>query len=387
MAYVATVLSGAVGEKSNNKPAPNKPEDVKKVQRLLGKCYGLLGPVFKDGVCDAPMKARIAEFQQLWGGAPDSTIDPIGQTLKRLDRLANPLILNPITQERVVNGGYKISYKTCNEGPLPGPGKGYTLHLCFSDERNSIDVSNRPASDLLNADNLVEVLKIFEKLGCWATPVACRLQLKWKGTTVSTSDPQMLEAPVQPHNGKMLPLDEVNNGAKLTYQGNPDAKQFWGRMFAEVPGYDKLVFIYAGKFETKNEFRGFDCITYAGTTCAGSTMHMGTSEDMATHLGATSIDYTRKIKDPKSGKEVATTVKLDSAEPAVVKEFFAGPSTGYYLMWSGGHVVIVADGFVHEFKYSAPSGYTCTPVLVWLAPYEKSKLTVRKLPGKPARAV
>jgi hypothetical protein len=93
------------------------------------------------------------------------------------------------------------------------------------------------------------------------------------------------------------------------------------------------------------------------------------------------------VKDPKTGKETAATVKLEQADPAHVKEFFAGPSAGYYLMWSGGHIVIVADGEVHEFKASAPSGYATTAVTKWLEPYKTKKLTVRKLPSKPARAV
>jgi hypothetical protein len=80
-------------------------------------------------------------------------------------------------------------------------------------------------------------------------------------------------------------------------------------------------------------------------------------------------------------------VKLELADPEYVKEFFAGPSAGYYLMWSGGHIVLVADGQVNEFKASTPSGYTCTAVAQWLEPYKTKKLTVRKLPGKPARAV
>jgi hypothetical protein len=48
--------------------------------------------------------------------------------------------------------------------------------------------------------------------------------------------------------------------------------------------------------------------------------------------------------------------------------------------------VLVANGEVHEFKASAPSGYACTPVLEWLEPYKTKKLTVRRLPKKPLHA-
>lgn len=387
MAYVPTLLSGAVGEKSSAAVAPNKPEDVRKVQALLRKATGLLAPLLKDGVYDTPMKNAIADFQKLWGGTADSRIDPGGLTLKRLDRLANPLVLQPITKGRVAKGGYLVPYTTCDGGSLPATGKGYTLHLCFRDEHHSVDVTGRPSSDLLNENNLGAVLTILEKFACWAAPVQCRLQLRWKGTPVSISDPQTFVAPVKPHNGKMLPLDETTNGEKLTYQGDPKAKVFRGRMFAQVAGYDKFVFIYAGLFETDPNFRGFDCITYAGTTCGALTSHMADSNDLATSLATTTIDHVRKITDPKTGKESSATVKLELADPAHVKEFFAGPSAGYYLMWSGGHIVIVADGEVHEFKASAPAGYNCKPVAQRLEPFETQKLTVRKLPGRPPRAV
>jgi hypothetical protein len=46
MGYVQTVLSGAVGDKYIGKPAPNKAEDVAKVQALLKKVFGARAPVF-----------------------------------------------------------------------------------------------------------------------------------------------------------------------------------------------------------------------------------------------------------------------------------------------------------------------------------------------------
>jgi hypothetical protein len=184
----------------------------------------------------------------------------------------------------------------------------------------------------------------------------------------------------------MLPLDETNNGAKLTYQGDPDAKDFHGRMFAQVAGYQKFPFIWAGEFETDPQFRGFDCITYAGTACGASNSHMAESDDLATSLGASEVEHVHKARDPKTGKDTIQKIKLEAADPAYVKEFFAGTPAGYYLMWSSGHIVIVADGEVHEFKASAPSGYARTAVAQWLEPYKTKKLTVRKLPNKPARA-
>ncbi len=387
MACQSTTITAAVGDKSMGKPAPNKVDDVKKIQALLRKAYGSSVPTLTEGVCDAAMKNAIAEFQKMWGGQPDSTVDPHGQTLKRLNRMANPPVLKPITMGTVANGGYIIAFATCDAGPLPPAGKGYTVHLYFANESNIIDVTGRPSHDLLSADNLGAVLKIFEKLDCWATPVQCRIQLRYNGTTVSVSEAQILTAPVRPHNGRMLPLDEESNGPKLTYQGDPEAGDFHGRMFAQVAGYDKYVFIWAGKFETNSANRGFDCITYAGTTCGASNSHMADSADLAASLNASVVEHTRTVKDPKTGKDVSVKVQLDAADPDYVKEFFAATTTGYFLLYSGGHIVIVADGFVYEFKASAPAGYNRTEVAKWLEPYKTKKLTVRRLPGKPARAV
>jgi hypothetical protein len=386
MGYVQTVLSGAVGDKYIGKPAPNKAEDVAKVQALLKKVFGARAPVFKDGVCDDTLKSAIADFQKIWSPTTDGTIAPNGQTLKRLDRLANPLVLKPITLGAVKKGGYIISYETCDGGPLPPAGKGYSLHLGFITEANTIDVTGRSANDLLGIDNLGQVLTVFEKLVCWSSAVQCRLYLKYERGTITTSGTQILSAPVRPHNGKMIPLDEVNNGSKLTYQGDPDAKDFHGRMFGEVPGYDKYVFLWAGKFETNNSFRGFDCITYVGTACGASNFHMADSEDLANSLGATTIEHIHKTKDPKTGEDTTVKVKLESADPAYVKEFFEATPTGYFLLWSIGHIVIVVDGEVHEFKASAPSGYSRRTIKTWLEPYKKMKLTVRRLSQKPARA-
>ena len=375
IAFVPVVISAPVGDKSMGKSAPNKPDDVRKIQALLKRVFGSTPP-FVDGVSDYNLKAAIAEFQKLWGVVPDSTVDPHRETLKRLNRLANPLVLNKIAMTKVAEGGYVISFRTCDGGTLPPAGNGYTQLLCFSDKTgrtDSIDVSNRPAHQLLSSDNLGNVLKIFERLGCWATEVQCRIQLRYRGAVISTSDPQPLHAPVQPHNGLLLPLDQVNNGPKLTYQGDAVKNHFHGRMFAQVPGYDKFAFVWAGAFETQNEFRGFDCITYVDTTCGAPNRSMKKSDELADSLSASRIEFRGK--------------PLEQADPAHVKDFFKGTPTGYYLIFSGGHIVLVADGKVHEFKASVPSGYSCKPVTDWLSHYKATKLTVRKLPQKPARAI
>jgi hypothetical protein len=103
----------------------------------LRKVLGPSAPVFKDGVYDASRKDAITDFQKLWGGQPDATVDKHGHTLQHLDRLANPLVLKLITLRKVANGGYLIAYVTCDGGSLPPAGKGYTLSLSFRDDQTS----------------------------------------------------------------------------------------------------------------------------------------------------------------------------------------------------------------------------------------------------------
>jgi hypothetical protein len=206
-----------------------------------------------------------------------------------LDRLAGTIELQLITLVKVSQGGYSIKARTADGGPLPPKGSDYTLHLIVQNDANSIDVTGNSLNHLMTKDKLGDLLNIVGKLSFWAVPVSCRVQLRYKGCVISTSAaPQIFIAPVQPHNGKLVPLDEENNGKALSYIGG-----LQGRMFAKVEGYSKCLFVYYvgpndGIPETKNEFRGFDCITYAGTACGGSNLHMHDSDDTAQGLGARS---------------------------------------------------------------------------------------------------
>ena len=222
----------------------------------------------------------------------------------------------------------------------------------------------------------------------WHQPMVVKLVLKYNDNIIFTSDTQTLSCPVRPHNGVLLPLDQTNNGERLTYQGNTESHppEFYGRMFEKVDGFNKYLFKYAGVFETDINKRGFDCITYAGTTCGASIFHMADAEDLANSLNATEVSFTKSVVDEKTKQTKQVNVKLTNAEPADVKLFFADNKGGYFLLYSSGHVVIVANNTVYEFHSSQPSGYNKSPILDWLDPYKHQKLTLRKLPGKPALA-
>lgn len=391
MSNLPIVLTKPVGKNALGQLAPNLPPDVEKVQELLRTVLGPAAQPMLPGKLDDATHQCIVDFQQSWGGTADGVVDPNGQTLKRLVRLSRPLTLKPIKLARVLTavkdgklindgGGYSIQVVTCDGGPLPPVGSGWVLYLAFVQDANTLDVTGRPLHDLMSLDNLGDLLCLFEEKYLWGQSLQVWAQVRRRGQIISRSNAQFLTTPVQPHNGVLLPLDQDHNGPRLTYQGDVAANEFHGRMFAKVPHFDKYLFVYAGQFETQQAFRGFDCITYAGTVCGASIFHMTEASDLASSLGATQVTCTLESKDGSTGKVSKRTVTLEKADPADVRAFFDGAeSVGNYLMWSGGHVVVVADGEVHEFKASDPSGYGRTEVGHWLAPYKATKLTVRRL--------
>lgn len=365
------VIGKAVGENADN--AFN---DTAQIDVLLQK-VGLLGPFCP---LDKVRNDAIRKFQEIYNlksnGKYDGKIDPGGTTLKRLNEAASPLVLNPITPDRIDRGGYKVSFKPAAP---PAP---YQLRFGFSNTPGEFtDVTGCKNADVMNLARLGELLKIIKRRGSWGREVPVRLFVVLNNKLVSESAPVMLKCPVQPHNGKMLALDETNNGAKLTYQGDSATGPFYGRMFHEFDGIDGYFFKYGGVLETDVARRGFDCITYAGTTCGASIFHMTESAGLCNHLGATTCTIDKVVPPAKTPSKV----ELENTDPQNVKDFFAANTTGYYLMFSGGHIVIVANGTVHEFSYGK-QGYATTDVQAWLEPYKTKKLTVRKLASKPALA-
>jgi hypothetical protein len=72
----------------------------------------------------------------------------------------------------------------------------------------------------MTKDRFGDLLNIFEKLSFWTAPITCRIQLRYNASIVSTSTRELFIAPVRPHNGKLVPLDEDNNSEALSYQEN-----------------------------------------------------------------------------------------------------------------------------------------------------------------------
>src|SRR5207302_1171990 len=109
-----------------------------------------------------------------------------------------------------------------------------------------------------------KLLPIIKRLNGWGASRLLYAYVRKDDQLISSSLPQFLPCPVQPHNGALLPLDETNNGPKLLYLGDSDHGPFYGRMLEYSEDLKQWLFKYGGVVETDNTKRGFDCITYVG---------------------------------------------------------------------------------------------------------------------------
>ncbi len=376
------MIGKAVGESGTN----NGP-DVLKVDELL-RAVGMLGSISPT---TQTRNEAIKCFQEIWelrsAGKYNGTIEPNGATLQRLNQTATPLKLNEIGLKKIGKGGYKISFT----GDVPP--KPYQVWLGRSAvHADYVDITGCNAADVMTPNNLPELLKIIQRHNSWGLNLELKLFVVLKGKVITTSLPKLLACPVRPHNAKLLPLDDENNGDQLTYQGDAVAKTYNGRWLQKAEGFDGLFFAYFfdpatgdSNFETDSTKRGFDCITYAGTACGVPPMHIGATSSLLAYLQPTKCLCDKQVPATKPGQPPTTTkVELESADAKDIANFFKVNNSGYYLMWSSEHVVLVADGFVHEFSASK-KGYRWASTDDWLD--KRGKLSVRKLTTKPARAV
>ena len=356
---IAVSIRAAVGVGGRGKPAPNNPDDVKKVHDLLKKALGTNAPRLTPGKVDPVFCNAIAEFQKLWGGVADSTVDPRGRTLQRLNLISTPIKLNGVKPGPVSKGGYIISYEDQLQSVGGLPKKGYRLFLGIGDDNTVMEVSGRNRADLIGSDNLPELLKLIAKKNKWGSSVDCKLHLKYGTAPVSQSNAQPLKCPVAPY-ADGLTFDAIAKAIpKMTYPGNGK-----GRLLTDLIGA-KRYFKYGGRFETDNAMRGFDCTTFPIA------------------LFSCNINMGDKHGTPLADALGATKCSMEQKKPEEVKAFFNDATTGakgLYFMWSAGHIILAKDATIHEFTYG---GYKRTAASLWEGyPKAPQKLWwVRKLPS------
>jgi hypothetical protein len=271
--------------------------------------------------------------------------------------------LNSIKLQPIIKGGYLVSYT----GSVPTDSR---LMLAVSNSlstasniTSAIDVTHQPASHLLNMTNLPSFLALVGKHGLWGTKGYCSLIIAKAGAVVAKSNVETFVAPVRPYTGKLGPfIGRPDSGPKYQYTQNPN-----GRML-HIPAIGGCYYfeIDAGPnkhcFETNNNMRGLNCITFAGAVfgVSASTGAMsGYGTKLANHLGATQCN-------------------LENKSDTEIRAYFAKHPTGTYLMWSATHVVVVVNSKVYEFAHSKHGYAGDQPIEKWN--FYNSRHWVRKTP-------
>jgi LysM repeat protein len=214
-----------------------------------------------------------------------------------------------------------------------------------------------------------------------------RLGTDYRFTRVARSAQALMNTPVEPiHN--LLPvgrhaLTQIGNAApRVRYssrwgvdeKGKP--KEFGDGRFLCPIGHQTFFTsqttrdLTEATLETQANKRGLDCTTYILMAYQVHRPYQGgKGDDVARCLGCTSYP-------------------LSNQPAADVSEFFRQNGAGEFVMWSGGHVVMVVDGIVHEFTTRGIYGYCRTPVADYLGgPGKNNRYSVAVLPGTTANPV
>ncbi len=381
-------ISNSVGKNGRNLP-----DDVIKIQQLLSEVgmapYSLphyflnpqqswsVMPSLQVCVATPPIDPAtirsIEEFQGLWGGPVDGRVDPGGTTLKRLNATKTPLKLSEIKLAYLNNFGPTLpcGYMVKYTGQIPP--SGYKILLGFSSTpvliqsgnwlkpaelTDFLDITSRKSYCVICNDNLALLLKLIDKKKLWATTPLATLFVTKGCQIISRSNSATIDCPVKPYKGKLrLSLGQNDLGEEagtppLLYNGKSDGTG-GGAMF-HIPAVDgNYYFEFHGKFEVKNERRGFDCTTFVGAVF-----------DVNPNTGMMAGDADTLAQSP-----VAQKIPFESKSAAEVKAFFDTHKAGTYIVGSGGHVMLVADGVLHEFNLTGGQaglpGYKHGPVATW----------------------
>ena len=296
-----------------------------------------------------------AEEQQRTMAAPQPALSATGAFAA-----AQANHLEPITLQRVANGGYNVRFK----GPV-----GSRAFLCVGDANARVDLGlvthgiNAPFKGDPYAE-LCALLRIIRQKGAWATPISCWITFEKNGAPAGSTNHQKLDAPVEPLEGMVTTRLLRSQSGKLGYSPKNAAGVHDGRVLTPfyLDGY--RYFTHAFRFETVSSCRGFDCTTFP-----------------------LALAFLEVVKQPGYGKQVseqlfASMCGLEQLKPKEMFELWQNPiaTRGSYIAFSSSHVVMVNNAVTHEFTDHSPAGYQTFPG----AQHERWNATnlwwVRKLP-------
>ena len=393
-------LTAPVGKPGST--VPNRDDDVEAVERLL-QAISARGPdplVFyepwlptstPESVCVMPpaihpsIVTKIENFQEDCGLPKTGVVDLT--TLKHLNRVATPLILNDISTHWLPYG-YKINYA----GEIPASSYRVLMHVSLVEpslrlgelidkgvlERSvTLTGSAQRTGTRLTPENLVDFLKIISTMlpAPWSTDVSITLLVaNDRNILITRSESKSLTTPVRPYGYELAGQlnDEPNLGED---QPIPYVGKTKGRVLSKDRIGGKYYFVLNNKFETNHDYRGFDCSSFVG-----SVFHIRPEEGE---------QYKKDRLSAYSTPDTLATVIGCTGEATIVaskkefQEFFKTHKSGTYVAY-GTHMVLVHNGVVCEFNSHKgtpePRGYYRTNATEWPASGwgDISDFTIRK---------
>jgi peptidoglycan hydrolase-like protein with peptidoglycan-binding domain len=361
----------------------NKREDVLKLQRALAAAVCKPSPSV-SGNCDADTVAGIKDFQSAIGASQTGRVSSGDATLSALAALLAGPSFRPIARKKINHGGFLVA-TVKNVVPRHK----YKMYLSFRNRSFAagqnlkdagempflVDVAGRPHSDLIGRDQLPALLAQLEEIdatGAWGRKAHCAAYITRDDVIVSrTAGTVSFDCPVKPYPGpigdssvpSVLDVIQADPGGPWTYTENGEPMKS-GSMLHELPLNGKYFFKYAGLFTIKNTLRGFDCTTYPGSIFGLPSTSMGSFDAIC-------------------GAMMARPVGIEKVKLTEFLRFMEGHTTGTYIVFIGGHhIVIISEGVCHEFNVG-PNGrkpYKWDPFMVrkWLT---TDYYTVRDISG------
>jgi hypothetical protein len=214
--------------------------------------------------------------------------------------------------------------------------KAATTFLCIGSEDNRVEITGTKPKGRQPA-----VLKAIDDYGKWGEDVSLWMTSERAGVLTARTRAYTYKTHVKPFYGKPYEGELTISGIstddpKMTYPGNGK-----GRLLSpKING--RYYFIYAGKFETDNKMRGFDCTSFPMALFSVKSLPTpGYGKQLCQVLGATECDL-----------EQIQSSDLQKRFQEDVIDF------GYYVLFSEGHVMLYNSNgnYLYEFTYGGFKG-------------------------------
>lgn len=175
------------------------------------------------------------------------------------------------------------------------------------------------------------VLAAIDTNGRWGEEIDLWMVAEKNGVTLATTNPVKYKSHVKPYYGSLKISDIAKDDPAMKYPGNGK-----GRLLSSLIN-NRYYFIYAGKHETDNAMRGFDCTSFPMALLSIPRLNPpGYGKQVCDALNAEKCNLEQVKSDA-----LATKFKLDSIP------------VGLYVLFSEGHVLLYNSDIntLYEFTY------------------------------------